>query len=182
MARMIALLTIWLAFMSYADTSLDESYELYSSIYKNDQSLEPEEALAIAEEATDVSSYGCRLKPVTQEEREMVGAAGALGEPHLKWESRFNFGRAYRLIPTAEIHRAINCIQGHKPGCEAYAKMRYVRFLSVPVFNRDHTRALVAISRACGGLCGNGSLQVYRKTRAGWEREPDSFARCIWIS
>ena len=64
----------------------------------------------------------------------------------------FNFGRAYRLIPTAEIHRAINCIQGHKPGCEAYAKMRYVRFLSVPVFNRDHTRALVAISRACGGL------------------------------
>lgn len=182
MIRMITVLTVWLALMSYGDTSLDESYELYSSIYKNSQSLGADEMIAVGQEAASVSSNAYCLKPVTQEERRMAGAFLAVGAQHLKWERRFNFGRAYTLIPLAETKKAIDCIQEYKPGCEAYSKMRYVRFLSVPVFNRDHTRALLAISRACGGLCGNGSLQVYRKTRAGWEREPDSFAQCMWIS
>ncbi len=180
MRRMIALLTVWLGLMSYADTTLDESYELYSSIYKNSQSLEADEMIAIFEEAAPISSHAYCLKPVTQEERRM--AFLAKGVQQVKWERRFSFGRAYQLIPTAEAKKAIGCIQEYKPDCEAYAKMRYIRFLSVPVFNRDHTRALLAISRACGVLCGKGSLQVYRKTRAGWEREPDSFAQCIWIS
>jgi hypothetical protein len=182
MTRMMALLTVWLALISYADTSLDESYEFYSSIYKNSPSLGADEMIAIGEEATAVSSNPHCLKPVAQEERRMAGAFLAIGAQHVKWERRFSFGRAYLLIPPAETKKAIDCIQEYKLGCEAYTKMRYVRFLSVPVFNRDHTRALLTISRACGGLCGNGSLQVYRKTSAGWEREPDSFAQCIWIS
>ena len=169
---------------SFGDTSPDDSYELYSSIYKDTQTLEANEVVGIAETALAIPFLEC-LKPVTDEERRMAAAARASGNDQMKWERRFDLGHTYRLIPSAETDKAIDCIQEHahekdKPGCDAYAKMRYVRFFSVPVFNQDHTKALIAISRSCGELCGNGSLQVYRKTRAGWERESDGFAKCVW--
>jgi hypothetical protein len=162
-----------------------ESYALYSSIYRNSNSFEPDELIGIAVKAKEVHREDC-LEPVTREERMMVDAASKLIGHHREWEEQFDFGRAYRLIPSVETNKAIDCIIGSKGGrnpqeCAAYARMRYVRFLSVPAFNRDHTRALVEISRVCGGLCGNGSLQVYRRTRGGWKLERDSFAKCMWI-
>ena len=164
-----------------------ESYTFYSSLYRNSNSLAPEEVIAIAVEPLTLSSKKACLLPSTDEERKMVGEANRLSTQPLTWSRRFDFGRPYVLISPAETDKAIDCIgqrHGQSPmtGCESYAKLNYVRFLSVPIFNADRTRALVAIGRACGGLCGNGSTQVYRKTRDGWELEPNSFARCIWVS
>jgi hypothetical protein len=186
MVRMIGLLMLWLAVLCYADTVSDESYELYSSIYKNSPSLEADEIIGIAAEAVALHlNEGC-LKPGTEEERKMVEAARAAAADHAEWQQRFDLGHPYRLIPSAEKNRAIDCVQGYThgkplPGCDAYLKMRYVRFFSVPIFNGDHTRALVSLSRVCGGLCGDGSLRVYRKIRGGWEQEPDTFAKCVWM-
>jgi hypothetical protein len=182
---LIVRMMVWLALMGYADTVSDESYELYSSIYKNSQSLEADEIVGIAAEAAAIPLYENCVTPGTEEERKMVEAARTAGKDHFEWQQRFDLGHAYRLIPAAEKNRAIDCVQGYThgkplPGCEAYLKMRFVRFFSVSVFNSDHTRALVAISRICGGLCGDGGLRVYRKTRGGWERETDTFAKCSW--
>ena len=181
---------VWLALLCYhpapfADTSSEDSYALYSSIYRDSQSLEADEIIGIAAKPLAIRLYEGCVKPVTAEEREMVEAARAASNVQTEWEARFDLGRPYRLIPSTETDKAIDCVQDMRmkkgpSGCEAYVKMRYIRFFSVPVFNRDHTRALIAISRSCGGLCGNGGLLVYRKTRAGWEREPDSFATCAW--
>jgi hypothetical protein len=193
----LPLSTFCLALLIYCSTSIadtpsmlnavpdSESYALYSSIYRNSNWLEPDEIVGIAAKAIAVAREGC-LKPVTKEERMMVDAASTLSAYHPEWKRRFDFGHVYRLIRSAETNKATDCISGSArggdlPGCEAYAKMRFVRFLSIPVFNRDHTRALVAISRVCGGLCGNGSLQVFRRTRGGWELEPDSFAKCLRV-
>jgi hypothetical protein len=168
----------------FADAVPEESYALYSAVYKNN-ALEAGEVMGIAEDSGIEPFRETCFKAATKEEQEMVDAARALGDVHAVWESKFDFGRPYKLIPAAEKNRAIDCVQGYthgKPlaGCEAYLKMRFVRFFSVPVFNRDHTRALVEISRVCGGLCGNGSMQVWRKTGSGWEKEADSFAKCVW--
>jgi hypothetical protein len=183
MGRAIGLLAICAALV--ADAVQEESYALYSAIYKNNSSLEAGEVMGIAADSSVDSFRENCFKAATREEQEMVDAARAAGEGHAVWERRFDFGREYKLIPSAEKNRAIDCVQGYthgKPlaGCEGYLKMRFVRFFSVPVYNRDHTRALVEISRVCGGVCGNGSLQVWRKTRAGWEKEVDSFAKCVW--
>jgi hypothetical protein len=161
-----------------------ESYALYSSIYKSTNWLEPDEIIGIAAKSTAVVHEGC-LDPATKEEQMMADAARTLSRYHAEWKQQFDFAHVYRLIPSAETNKAINCISaasrgGDVPGCTAYAKMRFVRFFSIPVFNKNHTRALVAISRVCGGLCGNGSLQVFRRTHGVWEPEADSFAKCSW--
>jgi hypothetical protein len=180
MGKVVVLIVIWAVVLG-AEAPPGESYALYSSIYKNTQALEADEAVGIAENALAIPFLEC-VKPATQEEREMLEGARAAREQHVMWQARFDIGRAYTLIPATETDKAINCVQGHAQakGCESYVKMRYIRFFSVPVFNRDHTRALIAIYRGCGGLCGEGSLRVYRKTSAGWEREPDTFAKCVW--
>ena len=163
------------------------TYAFYSSMYRNSNSLMPGEIVDIAAEPMAFPSKSRCLKPSTEEERRMVETANQLSTKRLTWKRQFDFGHPYLLIPPTETTKAIDCIgqyHGQSPmtGCEPYAKLRFVRFLSVPVFNADGTRALIAISRACGGLCGNGSVQVYRRTHDGWKLEPTSFAKCSWVS
>jgi hypothetical protein len=119
-------------------------------------------------------------------EDEMAEAASNQVVGRTEWKRRFDFGLAYILIPPNEVNKAINCIQfsrtGPLAGCEPYVKLKYVWFISIPIFNKGHTRALVAISRVCGGVCGDGGVLVYRKTADGWELELGSFAQCRWVS
>ena|SRR5581483_10732028 len=126
------------------------------------------------------------LRPSTPEEREMASAVRNQIVGPVQWKRQFEFGRAYVLIPPPEINKAIDCIQfskdAHLAGCESCANLHYVRFLSIPIFNKDQTKALVSMTRSCGGLCGNGGVFVYHKTKDGWELEMNSFAECHWLS
>ena len=163
------------------------AYAFYSSLYRQSDHLAPGEILGIAAEPMRFHRKLCSMRPSTEEERNMVEAAKQSSTHPLTWNRQFDLGRPYLLIPPAATTKAIDCIGQHhgqapRSGCEPYAQLRYVRFLSVPIFNADHTRALVAIDCACGGLCGKGSVQVYRKTGDGWQLAPNSFARCGWVA
>ncbi len=119
-----------------------ESYALYSYLYRNSNWLVPEEEVAIATQpfAFDhiPASESC-LKPATEEERVIVQAAKWLSTQSFAWTRQLNLGHPYRLIPEVEVNQAINCIsQSHGPspkaGCEPYARLHFVRFLSIPAF------------------------------------------------
>ena len=164
-----------------------EAYDLFSSIYRNSGSLAPDEVLAIGQRvyAQTGDARQC-VRPRTEEERLMLDNLRQLSQaPHV-WEARFDFGRAYKLLGESEIPEAIDCIQPigrvRPKACDQYVNVRYVRFFSAPGFNKDHTRALFALDRVCGGLCGDGTVFVYRKTARGWEQEPRTFATCVWVS
>ncbi len=167
-----------------ADPLTPDVYSLYSTIYQAGPGSG--ELLGITASPLPLKDSLTCLKPSTPEEQEMVEAAKDQLVGPIEWKRQFNFGRAYTLIPPGQVTKAIDCIQfsgkGTPAGCKPYSGLRYVRFLSIPVFNRDHTRALVATARICGGLCGSGGAFVYRKTTQGWELETGSFAKCAWIS
>jgi hypothetical protein len=166
----------------------DDAYALYSYIYQHSNRLDANEVIAVVQDVApfrnDASSKTC-VKPETGEERTMVDSAIRLSQDQHAWEARFDFGRPYKLLSKAQAAEAIDCIGGFpkdQSTCQPYKAMRYVRYLSAPGFNYDHTRAVVCISRVCGGLCGEGNCSVYRKTRQAWEREEKGFASCIWVA
>jgi hypothetical protein len=47
------------------------------------------------------------------------------------------------------------------------------------VFNESHTRAFVAVSDACGGLCGRGWLVTAHRQNGQWIFDPDGL--CVWL-
>jgi hypothetical protein len=49
-------------------------------------------------------------------------------------------------------------------------------------FNGMHTVAVVYSEGRCGGKCGAGGLQYFRRTRKGWRKVNADFPRCDWIS
>jgi hypothetical protein len=166
----------------------DDAYALYSYIYQHPNRFDANEVIAVVQDVApfrnDASSKTC-VKPETGDDRTMVDSAIRLSQDQHAWEARFNFGRPYKLLGKAEAVEAIDCIQrvrNDQSTCQPYKAMRYVRYLSAPGFNHDHTRAVVCTSRVCGGLCGEGNCSVYRKTGQAWEREEKSFASCIWVA
>ncbi|MCJ8211701.1 hypothetical protein MUY27_18425 [Mucilaginibacter sp. RS28] len=56
-----------------------------------------------------------------------------------------------------------------------------ITYISLPVFSRD--RKTVFINRAyhCGGLCGEGGIEIYVKTQGRWKRLDTGYWRS-WIS
>jgi hypothetical protein len=167
----------------------DDAYALYSYIYQHSNSLDTTEVMAVVQDIApfrNAASTGGCVKPVTRDDRTMVDNAVRLSQYTHKWEAqRFNLRRPFKLLSEAQAKEAIDCIGGFQKDqktCQPYKAMRYVRYLSTPGFNHDHTRALVQISRVCGGLCGDGNVSVYRKTRQSWEREERSFATCRWVA
>lgn len=176
----------WTADSSFAPGTVPDSecYSLYSSIYSNATGLAPDEVIGIVGQPMSLRFVQSCFRPSNREERQMVAAASKSGPPQAEWDRKFDFGRPYILIPPSKADEAVDCIgiNRNSRGCEAYAKLRFVRFLSIPIFNKDHSRALVAIDRACGGLCGSGGFQVYRKTHGTWVLESDSFVKCYWVS
>ncbi len=176
----------WTADSSFVSATVpgSECYSLYSSIYRNATDLAPDEVIGIVGKPMPLRFVQSCFRPSTGEERQMVAAASKSSPPQAEWARKFDFGRPYILIPPSKADQAVDCIgiNRNSRGCEAYAKLRFVRFLSIPIFNKDHSRALVAINRTCGGLCGNGGFQVYRKTQGTWVLESNSFVKCYWVS
>jgi len=165
-----------------------EDYAFYSSLYRDSTSLQPGELLAIADKAiaTSAQAYAHCFSPRNSEERGFETQALASTGKDAKWKPQFSFGRPYKLLGADDVRQAENCIRignGQKDSsCNAYQGIRYVRFLSLPIFNRDHNRALVLISRVCGGLCGQGSMQAYRKEKGVFKLEPiPLFTACGFI-
>ena len=174
------------------DTSLpadirEDAYALYSDLYRNANWIEPDELLAIAIDAgSSLVAKGC-LTPRNREDQSLIDNFLEVNQQQHRWEAKFDFGRPYKMLDAAAQSAVDNCFMArhdpNRPKCPApFAKISFIRYLSVPGFNRSHARALVSTSRVCGGLCGNGGMTVYRRTNRGWQKEENSFASgCIWI-
>jgi len=160
-----------------------EAYEVYSALYQA-PSRDP---LAFAEySVTDIPQVdGSCLKPSTAQEHAMTDAFVAANRQSHRWEQKFTIPQGYRLLPQAEIPEAQRCLasHGHGANCESYGQLRYVRFLGVPGFDENHTRALVSVIKSCGGFCGSGGIFVVQKDGGTWKRlETTDFTRnCSWI-
>lgn len=50
---------------------------------------------------------------------------------------------------------------------------------SAPIFLRNYTYCLFYFSNSCGGLCGGGSMVLYKKENGEW-KSVDKY--CMWIS
>jgi len=161
-----------------------DAYEVYSALYR-----EPaDEPLVFSNDSvTDIPQVnGSCLKPTTPEERELTAAFESANQQTHRWERKFSIPQGYRLISRGEASDAQNCLQSHGQDaarCEAYRRVRHVRFLGVPGFDRSHTHALVSVVKMCGRYCGNGGIFEAEKTGGTWRRsEPGDFTReCSWM-
>jgi hypothetical protein len=161
-----------------------EAYEIYSSLYQAPM----QEPLAFAEDSvTDIPQVnGSCLKPSTPQEREMADAFAIANQQSHRWEKKLTAPDGYRLLPSSEAARALACLEAPGQvvaGCESYKQLRHVRFLGVPGFDQEHTRALVSVVRKCGGFCGSGGIFEVEKTGGTWRRsETTDFTRdCSWM-
>jgi len=127
------------------------------------------------------------LKPRNREDQSLIDNFVEVNQKQRRWEARFDFGRPYKMLDAAGESVVQNCIMSsHRPDgpkCPTpFAKIRFIRYLSVPGFNRSRTRALISTSRVCGGYCGNGGMAVYRRTDRSWQMGKSSFANgCAWV-
>lgn len=162
-----------------------EAYEVYSSLYADTQP----EPLAFAEDSVaDIPQVGgsC-LRPSNQDEREMTADFEAGNEQSHRWERKLTIGSAYLLLSRAEAASAQSCIHARakatSPDCAQYVQLRHVRYLGVPGFNREHSRALVSIIKMCGTDCGSGGIFEVEKAGGLWRRaETSEFTRnCSWM-
>jgi hypothetical protein len=161
-----------------------EAYEVYSALYQG-PAVEP---LAFAVDSmTDIPQLdGSCLKPSTQREREMSDAFASANRQSHQWERKFAIAEGYRLLSSGEVANAQACLAAHGEvgaRCESYRQLRHVRFLGVPGFDHEHTRALVSVVKKCGGDCGSGGIFEVEKVGGKWRRaEASDFTRnCSWM-
>lgn len=161
----------------------DDSYAVYSALYQK-----TDEPLVFAQDSvTDIPQLnGSCLRPSTAEEREMVAAFEEANRQSHLWQQRFAIPSGYRLLTHDAAGNALACMSSHGEGgagCQDLNGVKHIRYLGVPGFNRDHTRALVSVIRMCGSECGGGGVFAVEKTAAGWERAPDTAftSECSWI-
>jgi hypothetical protein len=161
-----------------------EAYEVYSALY-----LAPmQEPLVFSEDSlTDIPQVnGSCLRPVTPQEHEMTDAFVAANQQSHRWEQKFSIPQGYRLLPHSEVAQAQMCLATHGrdvASCESYKRLRYVRLLGVPGFDRAHTQALVSVIKSCGHLCGSGGIFAVEKAGGTWKRSATTdFTRdCSWM-
>ena len=160
-----------------------EAYDVYSALYQ----APSKDPLAFAENSvTDIPQVdGSCLRPSTPQEHAMTDAFVAANRQSHRWEQKFNVPQGYRLLPRAEVPQVQRCLaaHGHDAGCESYRQLKYVRYLGVPGFDENHTRALVSVIKSCGGFCGSGGIFAVEKSGDTWKRsETTDFTRnCSWI-
>ena len=161
-----------------------EAYEVYSALYKT-PSDEP--LVFAAESRTDIPQVGgsC-LKPTTPAEHQINDDFVAANRLSHLWEQKFTIPQSYTVLSPADTVQAQVCLQTYDSTsgrCSAYSKLRHVRFLGVPGFDRPHTHALVSVIRNCGGFCGSGGIFAVEKHGDTWVRsETTDFDRdCSWI-
>jgi hypothetical protein len=160
-----------------------EAYEVYSSLYQAPMG----EMLAFAEDSvTDVPQVnGNCLRPATPQEQEMTVAFVAANRQSHRWEQKFSIPQGYELLPQNKLVQAQACLATHDRAgpCTPYQRLRHVRLLGNPGFNRRHTQALVSVIKSCGHLCGSGGIFAVEKTGGMWQRSANSdFTRdCSWM-
>lgn len=161
-----------------------DAYDVYSALYK----APVQEPLVFAENSvTDIPQVGgsC-LRPATPDEHEMTDAFEAANRQSHDWQPKFAIPQGYQVLGRSQVARVQRCLQVHDQqvsGCDDYRKVRHVRFLGVPGFDRAHTRALVSVIRNCGGFCGSGGIFVVEKSGGTWRRAGTTdFTRdCSWM-
>jgi hypothetical protein len=162
----------------------DESYQLYSDLYKDPVG----EALVIANDSeTDIPQVnGSCLQPSTPQEHEMADAFVAANRQSHRWEQKFSIAQGYRLISSADAANAENCIQtkfADAARCARFKDVGHVRFLGIPGFDSTHTRALVSVLKKCGRYCGSGGIFVAEMINGKWRRaDATKFTSdCSWM-
>lgn len=98
-----------------------------------------------------------RMKPRNREDQSLIDNFLEVNQKQHQWEARFDFERPYKLLDTAAERVVQNCIMAfHRPDgpkCPTpFAKIRFIRYLSVPGFNRSRgsrkSTASVAVTRS----------------------------------
>lgn len=163
-----------------------EDYAFYSEMFRRTLQAEPNETIVIAEEAIPIVTAATKdcMHPRDGEERAFAKRASELQNLEARWKPEFDFGRPYRIVSAQQAHAIFECFspRNKDASCLEYKRVRVIRYLALPLFNRDHSRAVTAISRICGGLCGEGSVLTFRKQLSGFRDDDDNFASCWWIS
>lgn len=161
----------------------EESYAVYSALYQK-----ADEPLVFAQDSvTDIPQLnGSCLRPSTAEERAMVAAFEEANRQSHVWQQRFAIPSGYRLLSHDAAGNALECMSLHSQGaagCQDLNGVKHIRYLGVPGFNREHTRALVSVIRMCGFQCGGGGVFAVEKAAAGWQRAPDTAftSECNWM-
>lgn len=162
----------------------DDVYAIYSDLYQ----VPVDEPLVFAEDSvTDIPQVnGNCLQPSTAEEREMVDAFVAANRHSQRWDRKFAIATNYQLLTRGDALAAQTCLETHFRDlirCARFKTIRHVRFLGVPGFNREHTRALVSIVRMCGRYCGSGGIFAVEKSNSQWRRSEmtDLTSECNWM-
>lgn len=168
------------------DISDPAAYDFYSSVLKTEGPYIPGEAIAIflAQEPF-VPSFHCdQLLP--KEEQDMVERAKAQDNIARLWKRQFQLVQPYFLVPPMDIIYARDCVVSLRHhhsllGCEPYLHVRGLLYLSIPVFNSDHSRALITVERLWfGDSRTDGLLTIFRKTIHGWVPDPQGLSSCKW--
>ncbi len=159
------------------------AYEVYSPLY---QASSDEPLVFASESRTDIPQVGgsC-IKPSTPAEHEMSDSFNAANQQSHLWEQNFTIPQGYTVLSAADTAQAQACLQAHdttSARCSAFGKLRHVRFLGVPGYDRTHKRALVSVIKNCGGFCGSGGIFAVEKRGATWVRsDTTDFTRdCSW--
>lgn len=161
-----------------------DAYPVYSALY---QTPSDEPLVFAAESRTDIPQVGAScLKPTTPTEHQMNDAFVAANQQSHLWEQKFTIPQGSTVLSPADTIQAQACLQTHdstSARCSAYSKLRHVRFLGVPGFDRSHTHALVSVIKNCGGFCGSGGIFAVEKHGNTWVRSntTDFDRDCSWI-
>ncbi len=158
-----------------------EVYDFYSSVIRA-EGLGPRERVAIvAVPMLFAESFHC-TSPLSAEDQKLIDTARANSKQLWFWDGKFHFGSDSILVNMNEVHAAIGCVaagQEHQaPGkCHAYGNVRDIRALSIPVFNSNHTRALVT---QASYLRNVEELAIYQKKNNVWKPDRRALALCEW--
>ncbi len=161
-----------------------EAYAVYSALY---QAPAGEPLVFAQTSVTDIPQVGgsC-LKPSTRQEHEMADAFEAANRQSHPWEQKFTIPQGYQILAPTQASAARNCIATHyqdTAACSAYKAVHHIRYLGVPGFDKNQSRALVSVIKSCGGDCGSGGIFAVEKSGATWKRsETTDFTRdCSWM-
>ncbi len=161
-----------------------DAYPIYSALYQEPQQ---EPLVFAADSETDIPQVGAScLKPTTAEERELTDAFVAANQQSQRWEPKFTIPAGYRLLTRAEAAQVQSCLDKRgqdAANCAAWRNIRHIRYLGVPGFDHDHSRALVSVIRMCGSFCGSGGIFEVEKEGSSWTRVASTdFTRdCSWM-
>lgn len=168
------------------DISDPDAYAFYSSLFKTEGLNRPGETVAIfLGQMPFVPSFHCD-RPLPKEEQTMVERSKANDRIAQDWKRQFDFAQPYLLVPPLDFFHVRNCVFSLQdrhplPGCESYVNVRSLLYLSIPVFNSDHSKALVTVERVSFDERPDGGfLKIFRKTTHGWIYDSHGLAGCKW--